>query len=208
MMNKYVKIMCVLDRSGSMDSIIGDAIGGFNSFLKEQKEVDGDATMDIMLFDTEFISVANNLDINSVEPFTKKTYVPRGGTSLYDAIGKTIDDEIDRIATLSIEKRPEKTLCVILTDGDENCSNEYSQSLIKQIIGEMREDFKWEFIFLGANQDACFTADSIGISKGNAMSFAATGEGVSSAYVNISNATTNYRTTTGDHTNMFDDTDK
>jgi len=208
MMNKYVKIMCVLDRSGSMDSIIGDAIGGFNSFLKEQKEVDGDATMDIMLFDTEFISVANNLDINSVEPFTKKTYVPRGGTSLYDAIGKTIDDEIDRIATLSIEKRPEKTLCVILTDGDENCSNEYSQSLIKQIIGEMREDFKWEFIFLAANQDAMFTADGLGISKGNSMNFDATGDGITYAYASMSTATSHYRASTETSYDIFEKSEK
>lgn len=112
-MEKYVKIMCVLDRSTSMSSIIDDAINGFNTFLSKQKEIEGNATMDILLFDSSFETVCENIDIQNVSKFNSETYVPQGCTALYDAIGMTIDNEIDRLATLPLEERPEKSLCVI-----------------------------------------------------------------------------------------------
>ena len=141
---------------------------------------------------TEFI-VFKLKNVKKVKEFNKKTYVPRGGTSLYDAIGKTIDSELDRLSSLPKGERPNKTLCVILTDGGENASREYHQDLIKRMINEMREEFNWEFIFLAANQDAMFTADGLGISKGNAMNFDATGDGVTHAYASMSKATSHYR---------------
>lgn len=205
-MKNYVNIICILDRSGSMSSIIKDSIGGFNTFLEEQKRVKGKAKMSILLFDTEFIKLVDNKNIKEVEPLTDKTYVPRGGTSLYDAIGTTLNEEIDKLSNLPLEKRPTKTLCVILTDGEENSSRKFSGSRIKEMIAEMREDFKWEFIFLAANQDAMLAADTIGVSRGNTLNFTASGNGVKTAYVNISNATKHYRTTTQDsYENIFKD---
>jgi len=191
-MKEHINILCVLDRSSSMSSIIGEAISGFNYFLKEQKKVKGYATLQTMLFDTEFI-ISKLKNIQKVKKFDKKTYTPRGCTALYDAIGKTIDNELDRLSILPKSERPTKTLCVILTDGEENSSREYHQDLIKRMINEMREEFNWEFIFLAANQDAMFTADGLGISKGNAMNFDATGDGVTYAYASMSKATTHYR---------------
>lgn len=204
---EYINILCVLDRSGSMSSIIEEAISGFNHFLKEQKMVKGKANLQTMLFDTEFI-ISELKDIQKVKEFTTKTYVPRGATSLYDAIGNTIDDELDRLSNLSKEERPSKTLIVILTDGYENSSREYHQELIKRKIEEMRKDFHWEFIFLAANQDAIFTADTIGISKGNALNFDATSDGITVAYASISNATTHYRTSNKTNYNIFEKTEK
>ena len=113
---------------------------------------------------------------------------------LYDAIGLSIDAELDRVAEGG--ERFDKTLCVILTDGEENSSREYHQSMIKNMINEMEEEFKWDFIFLAANQDAVFTADGMGIKAGKAMNFNATDDGINVAYQNISKATTYYRTTT------------
>jgi len=202
-MEKYVNILCVLDKSGSMGSIINDAISGFNLFLDEQKKVKGKANISTMLFDTEFI-ISKLKSIRDVKNFTKKTYVPRGGTALYDAIGKTIDGELDRLSTLSKVERPYKTLIVILTDGDENSSREYHQDLIKRMINEMREEFKWEFIFLAANQDAILTADGLGISRGNSMNFDATSEGINFAYTSISEATTHYRTSKATNYDIFE----
>ncbi len=193
-MKKYINILCVLDRSGSMYNIIGDAISGFNFFLNEQKKIKGDANMSTMLFDTEF-KVSELIPIKKVKKFNTKTYSPRGGTALYDAIGKTIDTELDRLSTLPKEERPSKTIIVVLSDGGENSSREYHQDLIKRMINEMREEFNWEFIFLAANQDVMFTADGLGISKGNSMNFDATGEGINVAYQNINNAISYYRTT-------------
>jgi len=205
--NNYINILCVLDRSGSMCTIIDDAISGFNYFLKEQKMVKGNAKLQTTLFDTEFI-ISELKNINDVDEFTKETYVPRGATALYDAIGITIDNEIDRIANLPKSERPTKTLVVILTDGEENSSRQYYQEFIKRKIDEMRNEFKWEFIFLAANQDAMFSAESIGISKGNSMNFDATSDGIENAYISISKATSQYRSSKNTNYDIFEKSEK
>jgi uncharacterized protein YegL len=192
------KIICIIDRSGSMASIINDAIGGFNTFLNDQKKVDGEAVMDLVLFDTKFKKVVNNDDIQKVNELNRETYTCGGMTALYDAIGRTIDDELDYLAK-DPKNRCDKTLCVILTDGDENSSREYSGGKIRLMIEEMKEHFKWNFVFLAANQDAFASADKIGISKGNAVNFAATSDGINVAYKTASRVSTYYRTTSEDN---------
>lgn len=206
-MKEYINILCVLDRSGSMSTIINDSISGFNFFLEEQKKVEGKANMSIMLFDTEFLK-SKLKSIQKIEKFTRKTYVPRGATALYDAIGITIDDELDRLSNLTKNKRPIKTLCVILTDGEENSSVNYDKNLIKQMITEMREEFEWEFIFLGANQDAILTADGLGISKGNTINFDATSDGITVAYASMNKAASHYRASTETNYDIFEETEK
>jgi hypothetical protein len=199
------KIICILDKSGSMSSIITDAIGGFNTFLKDQQSIDEIAIMDILLFDHEFVKIIDNVNINDVKPITNQIYIPRGSTSLYDAIGLTIDSELDFLAE-NPENRPDKTLCVILTDGEENSSRNYNQNQIKLMIEEMENQFNWNFIFLAANQDAILTASNIGIAAGKSMNFAPSGEGISVAYDKINKATKLYRTTVKDnYDNIFED---
>jgi len=201
------KIICIIDRSSSMGSIKKDAIDGFNIFLEEQQGVDAKANMDILLFDTQFIRLAHNKDIREVKPLTNETYHPQSCTALYDAIGLSIDAELDRIAEGG--KRFDKTLCVILTDGEENSSKQYHQSMVKNMINEMEEEFGWDIIFLAANQDAVLTADGMGIKAGKAMNFEATDDGINVAYQNISKATTFYRTTDNDnYDNIFNDSNK
>jgi len=202
------KIICILDRSGSMESIIDDSITGFNNFLKEQQEIVGDATMSILLFDTEFQEIVSNKDIKYIEPLTQKIYYPGGGTSLYDSIGISIDNELDFLAK-DPKNRSDKTLIVILTDGEENSSNLYHKEKIKYMITEMKEIFKWEFLFLAANQDAILTADGIGISSGNSINWTANSDGINVAYENMSNATKFYRTTENvNYNNIFQDSVK
>jgi len=197
------KIICILDASGSMCGIINDAIGGFNTFLKEQQEVDGIANIDILLFDTNFKKIVDSKDIRQVKPLTIKEYYPGGGTSLYDAIGMSIDNELDKLAETQ-DYRFDKTLVVILTDGEENSSRKYHQGLIKNMITEMEEEFNWDFIFLAANQDAILTADGMGIKAGKSMNWSADAEGVTFAYSSISKATKLYRTTTKTCSESYD----
>lgn len=206
MMEKYINILGILDRSGSMWSIIDNAISGFNYFLNEQKTVKGKANLQTTLFDTEF-TISEMKDIQKVNEFTKKTYVPGGGTSLYDAIGSTIDNELDKLSTLPKEERPSKTIIVVLSDGEENSSREYHQDLIKRMINEMREEFNWEFIFLAANQDAILTADGLGISRGNSMNFDATSDGINDAYNSMSKATTHYRASDETNYDIFEESE-
>lgn len=205
-MKNYINIICILDRSGSMSDLAKEAINGFNMFLEDQKNLKGNAKMSILLFDNEFIKLVDNKNIKKVEPLNDKTYVPRNSTSLYDAIGLSIDEEIDKLSKIPLDKRATKTLVVITTDGFENSSRKYNGQKIKEMITDMRDNFKWEFIFLAANQDAMFTADNLGISRGNSLNFSATEKGVKTAYVNISKATSYYRTTNQDsYENIFKD---
>lgn len=192
-MKNYVKIINIIDRSTSMRSMLDVAINGFNAFLEDQKSVDGDALVSTVQFSNLYNMLYENLDIQKCEYFNRDNYVPGGSTALYDAIGKTIEHEVDLLGNLPKEERPEKTLCVILTDGEENSSHYFSQSKIKEMIEEMKEDFKWEFIFLAANEKAAFAAQTMGISKGNAYAFTNSSSGLKDAYLGVSHATRVYR---------------
>ena len=176
------EIVCVIDRSGSMASISQDAIGGFNTFLAEQKKVPGEATLTYVQFDTDYEVVHENKPLNDVPDIDSKTYVPRGATALLDAIGKTIESVGKRLSGLAESLRPDKVIFVILTDGEENSSHEYSKAKIKEMITHQKDVYQWEFIFLAANQDAFAEGVKLGIDIKDTSNFAATGKGVRQAY--------------------------
>jgi uncharacterized protein YegL len=187
----YTHIAVVLDRSGSMDSMKAEIIGGFNSFLSDQQKVPGRATMTLVQFDDQIENLADFLDLDSIKPLNEKTYVPRGMTKLYDAIGltvKTVRDKINGIAT-----RPDKVLVIILTDGQENSSQEYTTASIKSLLEEQQKA-GWEFTFIGANQDAILTARGIGLTKSAAnLTFSATPDGAKAMMRSLSASTVSYR---------------
>lgn len=145
-----------------------------------------------MFFDTSFYMPYNNVDINDVDELNEDTYYANGGTSLYDSLGTCIDNYLDLLGSTKKSKRSDKTLFVILTDGEENSSRVYHRELIKNMVTEMREEFNTEFIYLGANQDSCFVAESMGMSSSNSFNYDATNDGITVAYSNISAATTYY----------------
>ncbi len=187
------EIVCIIDRSGSMGSIRDDAIGGFNTFLAEQKKLPGEATLTYIQFDTEYEVVHENAPLNDVPPIDETVYVPRGSTALLDAVGRTIDATGKRLANMPEEHRPETVIVAILTDGEENSSREYDLARIEDMIRHQKEKYSWEFIFLGANQDAFAEAAKIGIDRKDAYNFAATAEGVRDACGNMSRAVKFYR---------------
>ena len=186
-------ISIVLDRSGSMSSIATDTIGGFNTFLREQQSVKSDATITLAQFDNVYETVYRALDLQLAPLLTDKTFVPRGATALLDAIGRTIDETGARLAALSESERPEKVIFVILTDGEENSSSQFNAAQINAKITHQRDVYRWEFVFLGANQDAINTASQIGIGAGQALTYAADGEGASDAFESVSEKMRSYR---------------
>lgn len=192
-MKKYVKIINILDKSGSMGTIIDSAISGFNEFILGQKSVEGEAVVSTIMFSNLYKVLYENIDIKDCNYLDKTNYIPDGNTALYDAIGKTIENEINKLGALPIEERPEKTLCVILTDGEENASRTFNRERIKQMITEMKEDFKWEFVFLGANEEASLTAQAMGISGGNSYAFTADNDGIKDAFASINFSSKVYR---------------
>lgn len=184
------ELIVVVDKSGSMSSIKSDAIGGFNEFLKEQKKSDFNVKMTLVFFDTTYEIVHNRVSVKKVPKLNEETYRPGGGTALYDAIGRAMDEVGDRLAGTKEEKRPEKVLVVILTDGEENSSKEYPYEKISGMIEHQRTKYNWEFIFLAANQDAMAVGSAMNISAN--LNFASTKTGVKKAYRGIQKLTKAY----------------
>lgn len=188
------QIICILDSSGSMSPIISDAIGGFNEFIKKQKELDGEATITVALFDSaeNYQLLYDNVDLEKVEPITSKEWYPRGMTALYDGIGRTINAVSAAHAKLDKSEKPDKVLVAIVTDGHENDSREYTQTTIKSLISK-KEKEDWQFVYLAADQDAFGAGTSIGISGGNTMRYRNSSKGNAVMFAALDNATTLYR---------------
>lgn len=143
-----VEIIAVLDRSGSMASICTEAIGSFNNFLSEQKKVPGDVKMTTVLFDDQYEILNDGVMLTDISDLNDKTFVPRGMTALYDAVGKTITTVSERLSKTTKSKMPAKIIMLILTDGAENASKEYNSEKIKELIGSKKD---WEFIYLASD---------------------------------------------------------
>lgn len=194
MRDNLTDITIVLDRSGSMSTVQQDTIGGFNTFLNEQKNAPGDATLSLVQFDDHYEVVHTAVNIKDVPELNETTFVPRGMTALLDAIGKTIVTTGQRLAAMAEADRPSKVVFVILTDGGENSSREYiDSSKIKEMIKHQTEAYNWDFVFLGANQDAITVASSMGMLGGNAMTYASNSAGTASAFTSVANAMNCYR---------------
>lgn len=159
-----VFIAVVLDRSGSMESMRDDAIGGFNSFLKEQQEAPGEALFTLVQFDYEFITVHDGVPIKDVPKLDRNTFVPRGGTALLDAIGQTVNVMEAKIGKMAEDEKPSRMIVAILSDGAENQSKEFKKHDIKKIIEE-RSKTGWDFMFLSAGLDQFADAHEIGIAS-------------------------------------------
>ena len=166
----FIEIIVVLDRSGSMSTCVHDTIGGFNTFINEQKKAPGEAKLTLVQFDDRYEIVYNGKDIKDIPALTTETYVPRGMTSLFDAVMKTSIDVGDRLAKTPESERPSLVIFVILTDGHENSSREFKLAQVKDMIKHQTEKYNWQFLFLGAGQDS-FQAEGIGMSAGNTFSY-------------------------------------
>lgn len=162
----------LLDRSGSMASVADETIHGVNHFLDEQRKAPGTATFTLHQFDNVFETPIPATDIKKAKNLTGDTFVPRNSTALLDAIGQAIGDTGSRLENASESERAGKVIFVIVTDGHENASRQFSQAKINEMIEHQKTKYSWEFVFLGANQDAIEVGGSIGISASNAMTYA------------------------------------
>lgn len=189
------EIITIIDKSGSMESIKSDAIGGFNNLIESQKETEGQTNFTLALFDDEYNLVYNGVPIKKVKKLTNTSYNPNGSTALYDAIGKTLNEVGVRLHNTKEEERPEKIIVAILTDGEENSSKEFTREKIFEMIQHQKEVYSWEFIFLAANQDAMTAASSISISATNTLNFSSTSKGINVAYTSMDCAISNYKST-------------
>lgn len=195
-------ITIVLDRSGSMAAVATDTIGGFNTFVRDQREPGaGEAKLTLVQFDDQYEPLYEGKDIGSAPLLDTKSFVPRGSTALLDAIAKTIEATGVRLKGMAEADRPSKVIFVIITDGYENASQKFTRQQVFGMITHQREVYKWNFVFLGANQDAIAEAGRIGIPMVTSSSYTPTSGGISSTY---SSASSNIRKTriTGDTANL------
>ena len=180
---KHLELVLVLDKSGSMSGLESDTIGGFNSMIEEQKKLGVNANVTTVLFDTNFNVIHDRTDLKKVKKLTSKQYVAGGNTALLDAVG----DTINRIQKVDgIDAADNRVLFVIITDGMENSSREYSKAQIKKMITQKQNENGWEFIFLGANIDAADEAGNLGIKKSNAVKYKNSSDGVQRNFEAIS----------------------
>ena len=187
------ELVFIIDRSGSMGGLESDTIGGFNAMLKEQQAVEGEAVVTTVLFDDKYELLHDRIDIRAVAPLTDKDYTVRGSTALLDALGRTIQKIRAAQKHTAENYRAEKVLFVIITDGQENASREYSAERIKTRIERQKQNYGWEFVFFGANMDAVMEAGKLGIGVDRAQNYCADAIGTSMAYTAMSAFSTAYR---------------
>lgn len=195
--NNLTLINVVLDRSGSMVSIRDDMIGGFNEFIKNQRdslESNEDILVNLFRFDNEFETVFRDRNIRRERvELNDRNFVPRGGTALLDAMGRAINDVSNEVNHMPRYLRPSKVIFVIITDGFENCSKEYTKNQLFNLIKDKETHDDWQFVFLGANQDAISTGAGFGLTVDKSYTYQADRVGVTKMFNALSNSTVDYR---------------
>lgn len=194
MKKDYTKIVFVVDRSGSMSSIAKDVIGGYNKFIADQKALKhGTCDISFYQFDNEYETVYENTPIDFVKVLDENTFVPRGSTALLDAVGRTIKNVGKQLESLNESERPEKVLVVIITDGEENSSRNYTSEEVKKAVEHQTNVYKWQFTYIGANQDAWQVGANLGIARSASLSYVANTAGTEGAWDSLSSNTAMYR---------------
>jgi hypothetical protein len=149
-------IIFILDQSGSMSSMGDEPVQAVNSFIESQKKTltEDNSTFSLWTFNTKVTKVFDDVPLQQVTEFTN--FCPSDMTALYDAIGEAIN-------TKKQKAKHDNVVCVILTDGLENSSQEFSAKNIRDMIKDMEDNHNWKFIYLGANQDAFAVGGNMGM---------------------------------------------
>ena len=193
MKKNLTELVFILDRSGSMQGLEEDTIGGFNGMLEKQKRESGEALVSTVLFDSRAEVLHDRVEVQAVPPMTGRDYYVRGCTALLDAVGGAIHHIGNIHKYARPEDVPERTLFVITTDGMENASCRYSVAKVREMIQRQKERYGWEFLFLGANIDAVETAGHLGIAPDRAVNYCCDSEGTRLNYEVVSRAVTAVR---------------
>lgn len=173
----YTHILVIVDRSGSMHSIRKDMIGGLDAFFKTQAEIEGKCLVDYVQFDSRYDKVFEDTLVADA----KAVLEPRGSTALLDAIGKGVTQLGKKLDELPEAHRPGLVQVVVVTDGYENSSREWTAESVKSLIKQQEEDYSWDFVFLGANMDAVAVGQSFGFSGDKSLTYNIGNVGAASA---------------------------
>ena len=189
----------LLDRSGSMINIREATVAGINEFIVKQQSTPGEATLKLIQFDDYPRDLSYNCtldgNLKEINPLELSQFVPRGGTPLYDAVGKAIDELGVELNSLSENERPGKVVFCIITDGYENASKKFSSEQIKEKVEHQTNKYNWQFTYIGANQDAILVGNTLGIDAIKCMSYSADSDHTVNAFSGVSGMTTRLRNT-------------
>ena len=199
MKTNAMQIAMILDRSGSMSSIQGATVEGMNAFITEQQKSTAEVNLLLVQFDNVFeqlysgpMTDAPTFTLSENPVGNQIRFLPRGGTALLDAMGKTMNTIGQTLSDLPEDQRPGKVVIVTMTDGMENQSREFSNQDIAEMIRHQRQVYRWEFQFLAANQDAISTAQRMNIPMANAITYAASTGGVRNVMAAVSSNVRDY----------------
>lgn len=183
-MGKTTEIVCILDRSGSMDDIMPECVNALNEFLEEQKKLPGKAKVTLVAFDNQYIVVFDRLKLKTCPRINITDVMPRGMTALYDAIGKTID---------RLEGKKDVVM-LIQTDGFENASREYDLEKVREMIKAKKAE-GWDISFMGSNIDAHTTGTKMGVDVGKTVNIPKDQAGMAKLRTYATVTATSYRST-------------
>ena len=182
------ELVFILDRSGSMVGLEKETIGGYNSLIEKQKKSQGEVYVSTVLFDGVSEVLHDRIPLCEIQPMTEDEYYVRGCTALLDALGGAIHHIGNVHKYTKEEDRPEKTLFIITTDGQENSSRRYTYKKVKHMVEKQKEKYGWEFLFLGANIDAIAEAERFGIKANRAVNYECDEEGTAINFKVLSKA--------------------
>jgi hypothetical protein len=193
MSNNKTELVFILDKSGSMHHLESDTIGSFNGLIDKQKREAGTALITTVLFNTSVKILHDRMDLQEVSLMTNKDYCPSGGTALLDAVGTTLRNVRHSYNDQLKEERPNKVMFIIITDGMENASREFTYKKVKEEIEKAKEKYDWEFLFIGANIDAVKEGSKFGIREDRSVRYHADTKGNEVIYSALEETMTNYR---------------
>lgn len=188
----YTAIAVLMDRSGSMQSVKTDAEGALRAYIEEQRKLPGRCTIRVSDFDQEYRTVYASTPIADAPEYE---LMPRGMTALLDGIGRLVTEFGEELAALPEDERPGTVVVVIQTDGLENASKEWTRERVFGVVTQQREAYGWDFLFLGAGQDAIATGASLGVPAASSITYSGTGDGTYAVASAASGYTTRRRTT-------------
>lgn len=209
MKSDYTHMVVILDRTGSMESIRDDTIGGFNAFLHQQKAEPGRATLTLAQFDSQdpYEVIHKFAVLEGVPDLTRQTFVPRASTPLLDAMGRGINDLEQSLAQMTDDEKPARVVMVIITDGQENASCEFGKGQIQKMINEKQDGAGWQFVFLSADMTSINDALASGVHAASVMAFDKSAIGTAAAWMSTSDRIAEYRSALKTDVS-FSDTDR
>jgi hypothetical protein len=180
-------VLFVTDMSGSMSPLADDVRGGFNTYIADLAAKPGNFRLSVTVFDTEFIALCVDTPLAAVPKLDRRNYQPRGGTALFEAVGRTVTGFEERVPDLHPDDR---VLVVIQTDGAENSSavEWRDPGTVAALIKARELGGQWSFIYLGAGVDTWAQARSMGVSRDSYVNVAATSEGTAGTYSGLTHA--------------------